>query len=74
MLLLKIVVGNVTVTIGNIYGPNDDEKEFFDQLNDNILKFNSDFVILGGDWNTTYDERNNRTLNTAGVPSACRSL
>jgi hypothetical protein len=49
-------------------------RSFFDQLNDNILKFNSDFVILGGDWNTTYDVRNSRTLNTAGVPSVRRSL
>jgi hypothetical protein len=61
MLLLKLVIGNVTITIGSVYGPNDDDENFFGRLEDGIEGFNSDFVILGGDWNATYDNRNNRT-------------
>jgi exonuclease III len=77
MLLLKIVIGNISVTLGSIYGPNDDDENFFNQLEIGIDRFNSDFVILGGDWNATYDTRNNRsnldTHNTIGIPSVRRS-
>ncbi len=77
MLLLKIVIGNISVTIGSIYGPNDDDENFFNQFEIGIERFNSDFVILGGDWNATYDTRNNRsnidTHNTIGIPSVRRS-
>jgi exonuclease III len=76
--MLKIKVGNVTVTLGSVYGPNHDDENFFKLLNDKIELLNSDFVIIGGDWNTTYDGRNSRanidTLNTAGIPSTRRSI
>jgi exonuclease III len=78
ILMLKIKVGNVTVTLGSVYGPNHDDENFFKILNDRIELLNSDFVITGGDWNTTYDSRNSRanidTLNTVGIPSTHRSI
>jgi hypothetical protein len=77
MLLLKIVIGEISVTLGSIYGPNEDDENFFKELEAGIDRFNSDFVILGGDWNATYDTRNNRsnldTHNTNGIPSVRRS-
>jgi hypothetical protein len=48
MLLLKIVIGNISLTLGSIYGPNDDDENFFNQLGNEIDRFNSDFIILGG--------------------------
>jgi hypothetical protein len=78
MLLLKLAIGNSTIAIGSIYGPNDDDENFFSRLEDGIEGFNSNFVIVGGDWNATYDSHNNRTNidthNMAGIPSARRSL
>jgi exonuclease III len=78
MLMQKISIGNATLTVGSIYGPNDDDEDFFNQINDAILRFDSDFVIIGGDWNATYDTRNSRqnidTLNTVSIPSVRRSL
>jgi exonuclease III len=78
ILLLKIVCGAISLTIGSIYGPNSDDIVFFNQLNDVIKRFNSDYVVIGGDWNTTVDGRNfgNNldTLNTVSIPSARRSL
>ncbi len=78
MLLLKLGIGNSTITIGSIYGPNDDDENFFSRLEDGIEGFNSNFVIIGGDWNATYDCHNNRTNidthNMVGIPSARRSL
>jgi exonuclease III len=77
ILLLKVGIGTTTVTLGSIYGPNTDDIDFFDMLDARVKSFNSDHTILGGDWNTTLDPRNNDanidTLNTAGIPSARRS-
>jgi hypothetical protein len=78
MLLLKLAIGNVTITVGSIYGPNDDDENFFRKLEDGIEALQSDYVVMGGDWNTTYDNRNNRfnidTHNMVGIPSTRRSL
>jgi exonuclease III len=75
--VLKVKVGNVTVTLGSVYGPNHDDENFFKLINDKIEILNSDFVIIGGDWNTTYDSRNCRanidTSNTASILSSRRS-
>jgi exonuclease III len=77
ILLLKIKMNNVYVTIGSIYGPNEDNPEFFETLKQQLKNLNSDYVILGGDWNTTLDCSNSRlnidTLNMASIPSVRRS-
>jgi exonuclease III len=75
--MAKVSFGCVTVTLGSIYGPNQDDENFFQTIKDKIAHFKSDFAIIGGDWNTTYDKRDNRVnidiLNTANIPSARRS-
>ncbi len=77
ILLLKIRIRDITITLGSIYGPNNDDMDFFDTLDEQIRLFNSDYTILGGDWNATMDPRNSDsnidTLNTAGIPSQRRS-
>jgi exonuclease III len=77
ILMVKVRIGTSTVTLGSIYGPNTDDINFFDKVDVRIKSFNSDYTILGGDWNTTLDPRNNDTnidtLNTAGIPSSRRS-
>ncbi len=76
ILILKVIFNNITLTLGSIYGPNTDV-DFFDRLDHHIKNFNSDFTILGGDWNTTLDPRhsdvNIDTHDTAGIPSTRRS-
>ncbi len=75
--MLKIRIGNATLTVGSIYGSNNDDCNFFDTLREITLRFNSDFCIIGGDWNTTLDgrpsNRNIDTLNTVSIPSERRS-
>ncbi len=77
MLIMKITVGAVTVTIGSIYGPNEDNEDFFNVLGGKIKDYNSNFVIIGGDWNCTYDTNSSRSnadiLNTVNLPSLRRS-
>jgi hypothetical protein len=74
---MKIRTKGVSITIGSIYGPNHDNQLFFDTLKERITMLNSDFVVIGGDWNTTYDSRpsnqNQDVLNTVSIPSARRS-
>ncbi len=78
ILLMKISVGNSTMVIGSIYGPNNDDMFFFNVLKEKILAFNCPNVVLGGDWNCTLDSRNSNinidVLNTATIPSRLRSL
>jgi exonuclease III len=78
ILLMRIRARGTTVTIGSVYGPNNDNKGFFDQLKENIMKLGSDYAVIGGDWNTTYDCRQGKNnldiLNTATIPSHRRSL
>ncbi len=61
ILLLKVRLGDISLTLGSIYGPNTDNQQFFRKLSDEIQRFNTDFVIISGDWNTTYDMSNART-------------
>jgi hypothetical protein len=70
-------MGTVYITVGSIYGPNDDDIDFYDRLRATVNHFNSDFTVIGVDWNATVDGRNNRNnldiLNTASIPSVRRS-
>ncbi len=73
-LLQKIDFGGATVTLGNIYGSNNDEIYFFIEPENNLKILG----IVGGDLNATLDPRNIRsnidTYNTAGIPSTRRYL
>jgi exonuclease III len=75
--LMKVQFGTTTITLGSIYGPNTDDINFYNHLRTVIEQFNSDYVVIGGDWNATIDGRNCRNnldiLNTASIPSAHRS-
>jgi hypothetical protein len=77
MLIMSISIGEVTITIGSIYGPNDDNEDFFNVLGGKIREYNSNCVVIGGDWNCTYDTNNSRSnvdiLNTINPPSLRRS-
>ncbi len=48
VLLLKITIGALCITIGSIYGPNNDENTFFNFVQENVNKLNSHYTILGG--------------------------
>jgi hypothetical protein len=65
------------VGIGSIYGPNEDNPEFFEQIKTNLRILISDYEVIGRDWNTTLDTRNSRvnidTLHMPSIPSARRS-
>ncbi len=77
ILLLKLRIGAISLTLGSIYGPNTDDEQFFNRISEKVRVFDSDFAIIGGDWNTTYDMNSTRlnrdVLNTVNIPSVRRS-
>jgi exonuclease III len=77
ILLMLVKIGNVKILLGSVYGPNEDNVEFFQLLTTQIVTMHSDYVIIGGDWNTTLDGRvganNIDILNMANLPSSNRS-
>ncbi len=72
-----MTISDKKITIGSIYGLNNDDEIFFCTLTDTCLRFNNSCTIIGGDWNCTYDVRgvhnNIDTLNMADIPSKRRS-
>jgi len=62
--------------IVSVYGPNGTDRKFFTELERAIINLKGNLdppVILGGDWNTTWDNRsiqvNIDTFHMAGVPN-----
>jgi exonuclease III len=74
ILALKLVNNLVIVAI---YGPNDNSREFYVNLNDILTSLNGSYVLVGGDWNSTWDsspvDRNIDTFFMANLPSKERS-
>ncbi len=77
ILMLNITVQGKQMTLGSVYGPNNDDENFFVTISDTCRRYRNDSIILGGDWNTTFDGNpvriNIDTLNMADIPSKRRS-
>ena len=54
VLLLKIKINGFLCTLGSIYGPNENNPNFFRNLRERVVGWNLPF-ILGGDFNTILD-------------------
>ena len=51
-LALNIVIENqFTICLINLYGPNNDSPDFFNNIRSTTEKFSADFNIICGDWN-----------------------
>ena len=77
-ILLNVELGNKNITLGAIYGPNhDNEIAFYEKLKKEVDSLCNENIILGGDWNATWDnsrvEKNLDTLNMVDIPSLIRS-
>jgi hypothetical protein len=62
------------ICLGSVYGPNNTDREFYNFLTRAMEQINNTPVILGGDWNTTWDnsppESNLDVHNMARAPNA----
>lgn len=66
-IIINISINNNQVTIGNVYGPNNDDPSFFLNFFNTISNVSNCPVIIGGDFNTTInptlDKSNKITTN-----------
>jgi exonuclease III len=78
ILVIKLIIDNVEFTVGSVYGPNNNDMGFFNELENFINEIGSENIILGGDWNLTCDPRgpneNLDVVNMANIPSRQRTL
>ena len=63
--------------LGSVYGPNDNNKNFFEFIEATLARFSEHRVCLGGDWNTTVSsapvDANPDVFNMHSIPSLERS-
>ena len=76
-LLLDMRIKGVRLTLGSVCGPNGEDLPFFDNLKHAINSIHNEHIILGGDWNTTWDnslvQLNIDVINMANIPSKKKS-
>jgi exonuclease III len=78
-LLMEISVGNSRFVLGVtvVYGPNTNDEETYTNLSADLGRFNNNTIILGGDWNATFDNSivnsNIDVINMVNIPSHVRS-
>jgi len=54
-IILDLEVGELILTICNIYTPNKDDPFFFQNVSEQMLMFRCEEIILGGDFNLVMD-------------------
>ena len=55
LLLITLKVNDCSVTLGNVYGPNNDDSNFFTSLHNLLSEHGEEPFIIGGDFNTVLD-------------------
>ena len=50
-IIVDVEINKKRITLVNIYGPNKDDPVFYEQLKNNITKFNNNDILIVGDWN-----------------------
>ena len=54
-IILNINIQDSRMTLVAIYGPNEDNPDFFKKLVFNINQFDNSSVLIAGDWNVVQD-------------------
>ena len=58
--LLKIHISDMDIVLINIYGPNKNDANFYSILEDLIKQYDSETLIIGGDYNTIIDNNKDK--------------
>ena len=69
---LEILINEKEITLINLYGPNNDDPAFFEQLEKYIRENNEKTFIVGGDFNTVINENIDKRNGRTGTHKLCR--
>ena len=58
MQILEIIINDKEINLINIYGPNNDDVNFFEHLERYLKENDEKTFIIGGDFNTVLNEKN----------------
>lgn len=50
-IILDMVIQGKKITLVNLYGPNEDNPQFYNNLQHEVSEFDNEYVIMCGDWN-----------------------
>ena len=64
MLIVILKVNNMLLTVGNIYGPNDDNGLFFDEFHSLLFEHGEEPYVIGGDFNTVLEPKRDKYPKT----------
>ena len=77
-IILEITVQKQRIILANIYGPNGDKPQFYKKLKQKIDEFETEKIIICGDWNvvldSSLDTENYKTINNQNARSVVLSL
>ena len=77
IIILDMEFGNERIVVGSLYGPNQNDELFFQNLDSFLSRIQIPCLVLGGDLNATWDNRNvNDNLDVHAmnnIPSVFRS-
>ena len=59
-IVLKVLLNRITVTLGNVYGPNYDDISIFEKFFNCCEELDSGILVIGGDWNFVFDTKMDR--------------
>jgi exonuclease III len=51
ILLINCKIKGYDFVLGSVYGPNRDSREFFNELQHQLLRLGGSRTVIGGDWN-----------------------
>ena len=69
-IICKQKVGDHSICVANLYAPNRDDITFFADVFRHIDSLECDFVIIGGDFNLTLDEKLDQSRHTSYHPES----
>ena len=77
VLLISGLTAGKKILLGAIYGPNENNRVFFEFIERIVTRYRDHAVIIGGDWNTTVSaapvDNNPDVFNMRAIPSQERS-
>ena len=77
-IILEIILQKQKITLANIYGPNEDKPQFYNNVKQKIDELGNDNVIICGDWNLVIDPNvdteNYKSINNRNARSVVVSF